>query len=44
MEKSKLHINKIEYDKKILTQSGESMKSELEEFRIYKEKFTELAR
>jgi hypothetical protein len=44
LEKSKLHINKIEYDKKILTQSGESMKSELEEFKVYKEKFTELAR
>jgi len=36
LEKSKLHVNKIEYDKKIMTQAGESMKSELEEFRIYK--------
>jgi hypothetical protein len=36
LEKSKLHVNKIEYDKKILSQAGESMKSELEEFRIYK--------
>lgn len=43
-EKSKTHIVKIEYDKKVLTEEGDNLKNEIKEFKLMKNKYHDLMR